>query len=86
MFWTIYTVFEPLIEFLYAGKISSKLCSNILWKIIEMILGNLKYLSIQKTEFSNICLGKYIIYLYLSGSKSGRVAEWSKATSKNHSQ
>ena len=35
MFWTIYTVFEPLIEFSYAGKISSKSWSNIMWKIIE---------------------------------------------------
>ena len=61
MFWTIYTVFESLIEFSYAGKIFSKSCSNILWKIIEMILGNLKYLSIQYIDFSNICSGKYMI-------------------------
>ena len=51
-----------------------------------MILGNLKYLSIQQIEFSNICLGKYIIQFYPSISKSGRVAKWSKATSRNHSQ
>ena len=38
-----------------------------------MILGNLKYLSIQQKEFSNICLGKYIIQFI---HKVARVVGW----------